>query len=100
MVRALGHIPHGCQPLGRDVIDTALFAAPAGHGAVDVVCRDVVEVKGGRARLERVLQNLVDNALTYSVPGHGVHVVVTQDEGGRMSQGRAGPRSPCRIAVR
>ncbi|MDQ2829585.1 MAG: hypothetical protein M3Y74_11110, partial [Chloroflexota bacterium] len=51
-----------------------------------MVCRDAVEVKGDRARLERVLQNLVDTALTYSVPGQGVHVVVTQGERGQTDE--------------
>ncbi len=78
--------------VARQAITTA---GPAAHRAGIEIYSDLVSayVVGDPALLERLAQNLVDNAIRYNIAGHGwVHVTVTGDtRSARLAVQNTGP---------
>src|SRR5262249_7184255 len=67
--------------LARAVATLVTAPTPwSGAPSVHVQAPDSVLVEGDRARLERVLQNLIGNAVKYSPDGERVDVVVWNDD--------------------
>jgi signal transduction histidine kinase len=60
----------------RDVVGSMEAEGPAGAAPVVVDASDGVVIQGDRLQLERVMQNVIGNAIKYSPDGTPVHVTV------------------------
>jgi signal transduction histidine kinase len=66
--------------LVRDVVGSMEAGGPEGRAPVVVDASDNVVVQGDRLHLERVMQNILGNAIKYSPDGTPVHVTVGRHE--------------------
>jgi signal transduction histidine kinase len=66
--------------LVRDVVGSMEAGGPEGRAPVVVDPSDNVVVQGDRLHLERVMQNIIGNAIKYSPDGTPVHVTVGRHE--------------------
>jgi signal transduction histidine kinase len=66
--------------LARDVVGSMDAGRPEGAAPVVVDAGDDVVIQGDRLHLERVMQNIIDNAIKYSPAGTAVHVTVDRHD--------------------
>ena len=64
----------------RDMVGSMEARGPDGAAPVGVDARDAVLIQGDRLHLERVMQNIIGNAIKYSPEGTPVHVTVDRHE--------------------
>ena len=66
--------------LVRDVVGSMDAGGPEGAAPVVVDAGDDVVIQGDRLHLERVMQNIIGNAIRYSLAGTPVHVTVSRHD--------------------
>jgi heavy metal sensor kinase len=71
---SVAHEPLQLAPLCRSVVDALEPVAHAKYITLTCECDDEVEITGDRGWMERLLLNLVDNALKFTPPGGEVAV--------------------------
>ena len=64
----------------RDMVGSMEASGPDGAAPVVVDARDAVLIQGDRLHLERVMQNIIGNAIKYSPEGTPVHVTVDRHD--------------------
>jgi two-component system sensor histidine kinase ResE len=76
---AVAHEPVALDTLAQSVVDTLEAVAEAKGVALACDLEDAIDVVGDRGWLERLLVNLVDNAIKFTPPGGRVTVQVASD---------------------